>query len=139
MARNVTFQVLRGLFANIPTLGNGELYFATDTGNLYAGNSGTNVQIGAGSGSLNVTQAVVDFGTPVIEETSVYATISVPWVTASSKLLVTIVEGQDHTADEIAAEQVIASVGSIVPGVNVELVLVAPNGATGKYLVNIEG
>ena len=49
MARNVTFQVLRGVQANLPTLSLGEMYFATDTGNLFFGTPGYGtgaVQIG---------------------------------------------------------------------------------------------
>jgi hypothetical protein len=40
VGRNVTFQVLRGSQANLHSampLGQGELYFATDTGNLFIG------------------------------------------------------------------------------------------------------
>ena len=39
MARNVTFKVLRGIAANMPTLQIGELYLATDTNLLYIGTS----------------------------------------------------------------------------------------------------
>ena len=50
MARNVTFQVLRGLEGNLPSdLAMGEMYFATDTGNLFFGTPGYGlnyVQIG---------------------------------------------------------------------------------------------
>lgn len=49
MARNVSLQVLRGVEANIPTLSMGEMYFATDTGNLFFGTPGYGqgyVQIG---------------------------------------------------------------------------------------------
>ncbi len=49
MARNITIQVLRGVQANIPTLALGEMYFATDTGNLFFGVPGFGlgyVQIG---------------------------------------------------------------------------------------------
>jgi hypothetical protein len=43
MARNVQFQVLRGVQANIQNsmpLALGEMYFATDTGNLFFGTPG---------------------------------------------------------------------------------------------------
>lgn len=49
MARNVTIQVLRGVQANIPVLSMGEMFFATDTGNLFFGTPGFGlgyVQIG---------------------------------------------------------------------------------------------
>jgi hypothetical protein len=44
MARNVQFQPLRGTQANLQTampLALGEMYFATDTGNLFFGTPGT--------------------------------------------------------------------------------------------------
>lgn len=44
--RNVTLQVVRGLKANIPTLASGELYFCTDTRELFVGSSGGNVHVG---------------------------------------------------------------------------------------------
>jgi hypothetical protein len=41
MARNVALQVLRGVQANIPPdLALGEMYFATDSGNLFFGTPG---------------------------------------------------------------------------------------------------
>lgn len=46
MARNVTIQVLRGTQANIQSaipLALGEIYFATDTGNLFFGTPGIGV------------------------------------------------------------------------------------------------
>ena len=50
MARNVQFLVLRGVQANIPTdLALGELYFSTDTNNLFFGTPGVGrgyIQIG---------------------------------------------------------------------------------------------
>lgn len=52
MARNVQFQVLRGVQANLQTampLVMGEMYFATDTGNLFFGTPGVGkgyIQIG---------------------------------------------------------------------------------------------
>ncbi len=44
--RNVTLQVLRGIQANIPSLGDGEFYFATDQYQLYVGFGGNNLPIG---------------------------------------------------------------------------------------------
>ena len=43
MARNVQLQVLRGTQANIPTLALGEMYFATDTANLFFGTPGVGI------------------------------------------------------------------------------------------------
>jgi hypothetical protein len=46
MARNVAISVLRGVFANMPTLQDGEFYFATDTGQLYVGLSKIPFKVG---------------------------------------------------------------------------------------------
>ena len=55
MARNVTIQVLRGIQSNIPPdLALGEMYFATDTGNLFFGTPG----VGTGRIQLGDTTAV---------------------------------------------------------------------------------
>ncbi len=66
MARNVTFQVLRGTQASIPTLSLGEMYFATDTGNLWVGGVSGSVQIGGTSLLLDyeelLAQARFDVG-----------------------------------------------------------------------------
>jgi hypothetical protein len=43
MARNVQLQVLRGTQANIPTLALGEMYFASDTNNLFFGTPGVGI------------------------------------------------------------------------------------------------
>lgn len=48
MARNLTFQCLRGVVANIPTLAVGELYFATDTLGLWIGTASGNLLISLG-------------------------------------------------------------------------------------------
>lgn len=140
MARNVGVQLLRGIAANIPTLLAGELYYATDTGALFIGTSGGNVQVNSG-GSGNSTTAIVDLGTGFInEETTGKVTVTgQSWVTISSVIVAMVTEGQDHTADEIAAEDVQATLGNLVAGVGFDVVLSAPNGASGKFLVNIRG
>lgn len=48
MSRNVQLQVLRGIRANMPTLGAGEMYLCTDTTELYIGDSG-NKRVGVSS------------------------------------------------------------------------------------------
>ncbi len=61
MARNIQIQLLRGVFANMPVLAIGELYFATDTQQLYVGASSGNELIGPSTGSA-VKQTEIDFG-----------------------------------------------------------------------------
>jgi hypothetical protein len=135
MARNLYIGILRGVAANAPTLQIGELYFATDTNVLYIGTPSGNVPI---LNTVPNTQAVVDFGIfEPTEDTTARVTIAAPWVTANDVLVCCVVEGQDHTDDEISAEQVTATIGNIVPGVSFDVVLSAMNGASEKFLVNI--
>lgn len=49
MSRNLQFQHLRGVEANQPALGEGELYFATDTHNLWVGTDTGNLNIASQS------------------------------------------------------------------------------------------
>lgn len=44
MARNLALRILRGTFANIPTLAEGEIYFCTDTLDVYIGGASGNVR-----------------------------------------------------------------------------------------------
>lgn len=140
MARNIQLSILRGLFANMPALGAGELYYATDTGNIYVGPVPTKIG-GSGGSGVNTAQGIVDFGQSLTssEDTVARVTVSASWATATSKLVCSVVEGQDHTDDEIAAEQVTATIGNIVPGTSFDVVLSGQHGSSGKFLVNIQG
>lgn len=46
MPRNVQLQLIRGTLADIPTLADGEFYFATDIGQLYVGLGLINYKVG---------------------------------------------------------------------------------------------
>ena len=46
MPRNVELNILRGTYANMPTLGDGEFYFATDQYQLYVGLNGDSLPVG---------------------------------------------------------------------------------------------
>ena len=62
MSKNITFQVLRGVQSNIPALLMGEMYFATDTGNLFFGTPGFGlgyVQIGDTTQVNETLQAIL--------------------------------------------------------------------------------
>lgn len=54
MARNVQLQILRGVFANIPSLADGEFYFADDKGQLYLGFGGINFKIGSTMAAVEI-------------------------------------------------------------------------------------
>ena len=46
MSRNVQLQIIRGVKANMPTLAVGEMYWATDVLQMYAGTTGGNKLVG---------------------------------------------------------------------------------------------
>ncbi len=67
MARNIIFQPLRGVQANLQSafpLGLGEMYFATDTGNLFFGTPG----FGVGYVQIGDTTAVNDTLLKILKE-----------------------------------------------------------------------
>ena len=134
MARNVQLQILRGIAANLPALNSGEMYFATDTGVLYIGPTPTQIK------GVTTLQAIVNFDMfEPTEDTTARVTVNAPWVTTNSELLCSVIEGQNHTDDEIAAEQITCTIGNIQSGISFDVVLSAPNGASGNFLVNILG
>jgi hypothetical protein len=53
MPRNLQLSILRGILANMPTLADGEFYFATDQFQLYVGLGGNNLPIG-GTMAVNI-------------------------------------------------------------------------------------
>lgn len=59
MARNRIFKFLRGFVSAKPILNDGEPYFATDTGNVYIGNSGTDVVL-ATTTNVQTVQSSLD-------------------------------------------------------------------------------
>jgi hypothetical protein len=73
----VNSPVLSGTIANIPTLLDGQLYYATDTNALYIGPVPT--QIGGGGTSLNYQTQSVSFGT--IGSADISLPITINWVT----------------------------------------------------------
>ena len=85
-------------------------------------------------------QSTLDFGSTdnggsdyMVAQTTVSAT----WLTASSFPTVTVCTGQDHTdSDDAMVEELLATVGNIVIGTSFDVILWAPNGASGKYAVN---
>jgi len=109
----------------------------TATGMVTGG--GSSWPTGGGGGSANTAQAIVDFGTGTPQDTTANAIAAAAWVTGTSVLVCSVMEGQDHTADEISAEEVTATIGTVVPGVGFTVSMSAPNGASGKFLVNIAG
>ena|SRR5271170_5225241 len=141
MARNVGWQVLRGILANIPTLLLGEFYLATDTHAVYIGTGAGNVQIGGGAGSGNFLQTIVNFGSLEGETIARVTLTGLAWVTGSSVILCNPFGGTtvDHDPDDAIVEELQAYAENIVPGVGFDVVAVAPNGTAGHYLINVTG
>lgn len=141
MARNLGLQILRGIFSHIPTLLVGELYYATDTSQLYIGTSEGNQAVGGGGSTQQTVQATVTFPTvtsSIAEDTIAKTTVSATWVTSASILTCVVTDGPDHNSDEVAAEGVSATVGNIVPGVSFDVTVWAPNGTQGRHVINIQ-
>jgi hypothetical protein len=68
MSRNLTFQTLRGVFANMPALANGEFYLATDTGILYIGSSLGPLQVGP-MASVQIQDATISTQKAAVDAT----------------------------------------------------------------------
>jgi hypothetical protein len=94
---------------------------------------------GTGTGG-NFLQVTVDFGSG--NETDIARlTVAATWVTSNSVILCTPFAGDtpDHSGDEVIAEGLVAYAENLVPGVGFDVVALAPNGTTGRYLINAFG
>lgn len=95
-----------------------------------------------GGGSFNSVQAQVDFGFSAGNEgDTASVTVVATWVTASSKILCTVamIATADHDAQDGMVEGLIAYAANIVEGVGFDIVVRAPNGTWGKYIVQAIG
>ncbi len=102
MARNVAIQILRGVFANMPTLGDGEFYFATDKYQLYVGFNGDSLPVGS-----TMAVQIQDGTTSNLLKVASDGSISVSLGTAAGKTAV-LKTGQLTTA-ATTANQVVLS------------------------------
>ena|SRR5271165_3271849 len=86
-------------------------------------------------------QVTVNFGALPGNYFTAKTTVSATWVAAGSiiTLAVAAVQTADHTPDEVIAEGVVAYVTNLVVGVSFDIVLNAPKGTYGAYLVNYLG
>lgn len=119
MARNVSVQHLRGVFANIPILNAGEFYFATDTNKLYVGTGSVNVLIGPSGGSIGgqgvttinfgVFPGGTDATTIITGQTGILAgSIVSAWIIPTATA--------DHSVDEHWADPPDIVAGNIIAG-----------------------
>jgi hypothetical protein len=144
MGSFLTVNYVAAFFTSLnPVLLLGEYGIELDTGQFKVGDGSTAwnaLPYGLPpSGGSNTAQAIVDFGNFTPEETVMRTTVAVPWVTPTTKFVCTVVAGQDHTADEIAAEQVTTTAGNIVAGVSFDVVVTSLVGSTGKFTVDVVG
>jgi hypothetical protein len=93
------------------------------------------------SGSGNKVIATIDFGTAFgPENDTAYVTVSAPWVTSGSVLLATFGgPTTDHDLDDAAVEEIVLTVGNIVPGVSFDIVAHTDHFSWGQYIVNVTG
>lgn len=88
-----------------------------------------------------VGSAQITLGFGATENNLTSLTISAPWVTSETLLVVSVAHEatDDHSADEALAEGIIASCGNIVDGVSFDLIAFAPNCTWGEYKFNVIG
>ncbi len=95
------------------------------------------------STSGNFEQALIDFGHEVGGGEGDTAVVTVPatWVTATSIILCNFPAkaSVDHDPEDAVIEDLTASAGNIVPGVNFDITAYAPEGTWGRYYVNTTG
>lgn len=90
---------------------------------------------GGGGGASNSATGTVDFG--ATESSVASVTISAAWVTTSSKIITKVIsDTADHPdPEEVLLEELHSTAGNIVDGVSFDVLVFAPNGATGEYTV----
>lgn len=111
---SLQLQHKRGLQASIPALANGELYFATDTGVLFVGNSG-NVAVKANiAGTVTVTESQV---TGLVSDLAAKAPLASPTLTGSP-IAPTATHGTNTTqiATTAFVQDAVTGVGGGSPG-----------------------
>jgi hypothetical protein len=116
---SMQIQVKRGPLANRPVLAAGELYYATDTAQVYVGPTPTLVGPVSGSGGGGQGTALLDFGSfPGVSDASLVVT-GQAGILAASVVQAWILPANtvDHSADEHLAETLDIFAGNIVPGV----------------------
>lgn len=91
--------------------------------------------------SVNKMTVTVDFGSAFGYENDTTSTaVSAPWVTANTVLLVTLgSQTLDHDLEDSVIENIIVSIGNIVPGVGFDVMAHSENYTWGQYQVNIVG
>jgi len=140
---SVTITSRKNTLSNLPTLNQGEFFYATDTGQLYMGTGTGAILIGpsSASGAPTVT-ALVDFGFSSGNEGDVArTTIPALWVTSSSLILCSsqAIATPDHDPEDAALENIQVWAENLVPGVGFDVIAIAPNNSWGRYAVQAVG
>ena len=91
---------------------------------------------------IDSVDVLVDFGHQSGYELDfVTVTVAAPWVNQSTRLICTpvAVSTADHDPIDVVIEQISAKANNQVTGVGFDLIVSAPNGTFGKYLINVVG
>ena len=142
MARNLQWQCLYGVEANMPALYTGEFYYAIDTHSLYVGPVPT--KVGGNSSGLNLVQAEVDFGSdtgPITRTFDATVQVSATWVTDASVIVCSLsgATTDQHGPEDGLVEGIVAQAENLVPGMGFTLHAYSPLGSWGKYAFNCVG
>jgi len=114
---------------------------------IYAGSKSTVLKLatqgdlaGGGGAGINIATGTLDFGS--ITNDSASLTVSAAWVTASSKIALSVRGlAPDHPPDDddVWIENICAYVTTIVPATSFTVVATAPNGTWGRYTLSAIG
>ena len=105
------------------------------------GSQEVDIQIDAsGGGAGNSVAGIVSFGSPGESDTAT-VTVAAVWVAAGTEIVCSVVKGStgDHDDEDAAIEELVAYPMNINAGVGFDIMVMAPNGAWGRYGVQAIG
>ena len=117
----------------------GKVLYWIDSDGFAHGKGLINILSGLATNIAGFAQGTVNFGTVTTFQATV--TLSAPWVLSTSVLVVGFpsVSTVDHGAEEALVEGLTGYPTNIVPGVSLDVVVSAPNGSQGHFIVNVIG
>ena len=117
----------------------GKVVYWIDGDGIAHGKGLINILSGLAMNIAGFAQGTVNFGTVTTFQATV--TLLAPWVTANSILVAGFpaVGTVDHGAEDATAEGLTSYTANIVPGVSLDVVVSAPNGSQGHFIVNVIG
>ncbi len=117
----------------------GKVVYWIDADGIAHGRGLVNIISGLANSIAGFAQGTVNFGTVTTFQSTI--TLPAPWVTANSVLVVGFptVATVDHGPEDATVEGLTGYTANIVPGVSLDVVVSAPQGSTGRYIVNVIG